>query len=492
MIDAKTLAYDFDEEAEGFGEPPGPDRQGRFPRADQLAMLAVTVAGALFLALQTAGLAWAGTWTGMGLSWGLLSVGTAGFFWRQYAGTTPGIQHDGLWFQSALARGAAGWALGLLMTGLYVLIYWYPGVLGERAEGDPVGLVGTVDPLGRALTGYPASRWFLYGVVYTLAILVFGVRMFMKYRHSRYHQLRTASVMGAQFLLAWLLPNLLLLFRQPYLEFNGVWPLKYDYLMPSKVHQFSGAGVFGLFLLGFALLLVLATPVLTYFFGKRWYCSWVCGCGGLAETLGDPWRQLSDKSTRSWKLERWVIHSVLVIVVGVIAALWIDDATDNAFFGRWAGPLKQWYGFYIGAVFAGVIGVGFYPLLGSRVWCRFGCPQAAILGLWQRLFSRFRITTNGDQCMSCGNCSTFCEMGIDVRSYAQKGQNVVRASCVGCGVCASVCPRGVLKLENGSTHADRFEGADQPLERLRKSLGLEHEAPLQDRTLPRQVSRSDS
>lgn len=41
-------------------------------------------------------------------------------------------------------------------------------------------------------------------------------------------------------------------------------------------------------------------------------------------------------------------------------------------------------------------------------------------------------------------------MGIDVRAYAQKGQNIVRASCVGCGICAEVCPRGVLKLENGS------------------------------------------
>jgi ferredoxin len=41
-------------------------------------------------------------------------------------------------------------------------------------------------------------------------------------------------------------------------------------------------------------------------------------------------------------------------------------------------------------------------------------------------------------------------MGIDVRWYAQRGQNIVRSSCVGCGVCASVCPRGVLKLENGS------------------------------------------
>ena len=105
--------------------------------------------------------------------------------------------------------------------------------------------------------------------------------------------------------------------------------------------------------------------------------------------------------------------------------------------------------FWSGAVFSGVLGVGFYPLLGSRVWCRFGCPMAAILGLQQRLFSRFRITTNGGQCLSCGNCSTYCEMGIDVRAYAQKGENIVRSSCVGCGICSSVCPRGVLRLENG-------------------------------------------
>jgi polyferredoxin len=117
-----------------------------------------------------------------------------------------------------------------------------------------------------------------------------------------------------------------------------------------------------------------------------------------------------------------------------------------------------------------VVGVGFYPLLGSRVWCRFFCPQAAILGLFQRFFSRFRITTNGGQCISCGNCSTYCEMGIDVRAYAQRGANVVRASCVGCGICAAVCPRGVLKLENGPTHGDRFEDSDRPLKAFLKSL----------------------
>ena len=40
-------------------------------------------------------------------------------------------------------------------------------------------------------------------------------------------------------------------------------------------------------------------------------------------------------------------------------------------------------------------------------------------------------------------------MGIDVRWYAQRGQDIVRSSCVGCGVCSAVCPRGVLRLENG-------------------------------------------
>jgi polyferredoxin len=114
----------------------------------------------------------------------------------------------------------------------------------------------------------------------------------------------------------------------------------------------------------------------------------------------------------------------------------------------------------IGSIFAGVIGTGFYPIFGNRVWCRFGCPLAAYLGLVQRFKSRFRITTNGGQCISCGNCSTYCEMGIDVRAYAQKGQDIVRSSCVGCGVCSAVCPRGVLKLENGPlenrTYAPEF------------------------------------
>jgi len=260
--------------------------------------------------------------------------------------------------------------------------------------------------------------------------------------------------------------------NRPEFYFTYFWPLKPDYLFPDGVHWLRSAGHLGAFMVSWgAIMSFVAVPALTYFLGKRWYCSWVCGCGGLAETMGDAWRHLSDKSTRSWNLERWLIHSVLAFVVVTTVLLWINDARGGAIAGTAYGA-KKWYGFFIGMIFSGVAGVGFYPVLGSRVWCRFGCPQAALLGFFQRFFSRFRITTNGGQCMSCGNCSTHCEMGIDVRAYAQRGENIVRASCVGCGVCAAVCPRGVLKLENGATHRDRYPGADRPAAAFLESLGL--------------------
>jgi polyferredoxin len=218
------------------------------------------------------------------------------------------------------------------------------------------------------------------------------------------------------------------------------------------------------------LIAYVATPILTYFYGKRRYCSWVCGCGGLAETAGDPFRHLANSSRAAWRFERWSIHTVLVVVTLGTLLLWVNDVAGGALLGSASFYFKKTYGFVVASVLAGLVGVAAYPLWGSRIWCRFFCPMAAILGLFQRYLSRFRITTNGSQCISCGNCTTYCEMGIDVRAYAQRGASIVRASCVGCGVCSAVCPRGVLKLENGVGFGDRFPGARHPLDELKRSL----------------------
>lgn len=373
----------------------------------------------------------------------LLIGGTLVYSWDVFRGRQPGdMAHDGIMFSQNQARGGLGWMVGVVLTTLYVLLYWFPATID--------GLIRVVDPLALALRGNVADQWFLYGTLYTLGVVVMGGRALLKYRHSRYHRLRTLSVMFFQLVLAFLIPYFLVRLNQPELYLHYFWPLDYDSLFPWQVEDWRASGALGTFMVFWVLVLIaLATPVLTYFYGKRWYCSWVCGCGGLAETAGDPYRHLSDKSLRAWKVERWMVHSILVAIVVTTALLWIDQARGGAVLGGVSTTFAQWYGFLIGAAFAGVIGVGFYPLMGNRVWCRFGCPMAAILGLQQRFFSRFRITTNGGQCISCGNCSTYCEMGIDVRWYAQRGQNIVRASCVGCGICATVCPRGVLKLENG-------------------------------------------
>jgi polyferredoxin len=255
-----------------------------------------------------------------------------------------------------------------------------------------------------------------------------------------------------QLVFAYLIPAWLQLMQQPEFYFSYFWPLKYDYLNPANVRYFlASPNQLMVFMIIWAMIMTfVATPILTYFFGKRWYCSWVCGCGGLAETLGDPFRHNADTSLKAWKIERWMIYSVLIFVTSMTGLLWVNSALQGSILGEFSQTYAKAYSFLVGSVFSGVVGTGFYPILGSRVWCRFGCPMAAILGLQQRFFSRFRITTNGGQCISCGNCSTYCEMGIDVRAYAQRGENIVRASCVGCGVCAAVCPRGVLSLENAS------------------------------------------
>ena len=391
-----------------------------------------------------------------------ISTGSLLYTKGLYTNTTPGIKNNGVMFKSLTSKGLWAWALGIALTAFYILLYWYPQLLGLNSTVN-TGLVRFFNPLSYFLSGKAASQWFVYGTLYTLAILLMGIKFIYKNIHSKYQIYRTLSIMFFQFILAFLLPEILGGLNLPYNDFKNMWPLNYYFFHDWHLKELLNSGSFGMFVLVWGILLItVISPVLTYFYGKRWYCSWVCGCGGLAETAGDPFRQLSSKKMSAWKLERVTIYSVLIFAVVMTALViynYFTGASKVLFLDAY--KVREWYGFIIGAAFSGVIGVGFYPIFGSRVWCRFGCPMAAILGIQQKFFSRFRITTNGSQCISCGNCNTYCEMGIDVRSYAQRGQDIVRSSCVGCGVCSAVCPRGVLKLENGPLNTKKLDGPIQ-------------------------------
>jgi polyferredoxin len=374
------------------------------------------------------------------LTFGLCIVG-AMLYILPKAKEHEGIKNNRIYFNPMKNVGWLGILTGTWLIVFYIILYFFPEYM--------TNWIIMVDPISKVLNGNEAGRFFLYGLIYTICILVMGLRMIIYYRHSRYQILRTISVMFFQTAFAFLIPEFLIRLNRPYFDFKNIWPLDYTLFFDYRLNELIAGGQLGVFMLGWGIaLIIIAVPVLVYFFGKRWYCSWVCGCGGLAETLGDPYRQLSNKKLKAWKIERWMVHGVLVFAVVMTAAVLYTYWTGSSwFFFMDSYTLREVYGSVIGAGFAGIVGTGFYPLMGNRVWCRFGCPLAAYLGLVQRFKSRFRITTNGGQCISCGNCSTYCEMGIDVRWYAQRGQNIIRSSCVGCGICSAVCPRGVLNLE---------------------------------------------
>ncbi len=404
-------------------------------------------------------------------------LGTVVFSARKYLTQLEGIKNNGVYHSSLSSRGVVGWIIGIVLTSFYIFLYWFPEFLGLGENGNTNrGLIALFDPLSMWFKNQAASQWFVYGTIYTVCIVALGIKFMLKYRHNRYQLIRTTVVIIAQFFLAYFIPEILegLNQEQAYFtkDLKNFWPLNYYFFDEWHLNNMQQSGSMGMFYLvwGIAGFLII-TPVITYYVGKRWYCSWVCGCGGLAETAGDSFRQLSSKKLSAWKLERWMIHSVMVFVFLMTAGvLYGYFAGVSEIFGLSIYDyLRQPYGFLIGSAFSGVIGVGFYPVLGNRVWCRFGCPMAGYMGLFQRFKSRFRITTNGGQCISCGNCSTYCEQGIDVRAYAQKGENIVRASCVGCGVCSAVCPRGVLKLENGSEEGRISSG---PIDIKNKTLNL--------------------
>ncbi len=333
------------------------------------------------------------------------------------------------WFKHDITnRGVTAWILSAALFAFYLALYYTESF---TAPAKAIGL---------------QSKWDLYGLLYTIAVVTGGIFVIRRYRHNRYQIVRTSVVMFVQIVLAFSVPMLLRAVHQPEYYFSYLWPLKLDYLTPGYIFHLPLPYILYSFLGS-----LLMVPILAAFFGKRWYCSWVCGCGGLANTAGEPFRHLTSKSTAAWRFERIAIHTVLGVCVALTAMLFISWNVRGHYpqFEKLTYSFQSWYGFVVVAMLSGVFGVGLYPIGGTRVWCRNFCPMAAILGLVQKV-GRYRITVKDNMCISCGMCSKYCEMGIDVRAYAQSNQSFTRASCVGCGLCAEVCPRGVLRLENAT------------------------------------------
>jgi thioredoxin reductase/ferredoxin len=331
----------------------------------------------------------------------------------------------------------------------------------------PDHIAGMVPDLLHVDLGFRAIDGAFWGTaMYSLLILVFGIRAYRKYPQATQKK-RYLSLITFQALFLFGIPELVapavihtfgeggwawnLFGGDRAWKFYGLsvpWPLNIWALIdaPSWTATGNKGTVVG-WLLASASVSFIAVPLFVRYHGER-FCSWMCGCGGLAETLGDFWRHLAPRGTTSYKAEnagRVILFAAIPVTLLILNDAWGFFA-QGALYSTKAFA-EHWYVLMVDFMLASVVGVALYPTLGNRVWCRFFCPLRAYMELLSKWFSTITIKSN-DKCIGCGECTRYCQMGIDVQRYAQRQTDLDNSdsACIQCGVCIQVCPMEVLSI----------------------------------------------
>ncbi|MGH9718824.1 MAG: NAD(P)-binding domain-containing protein [Bryobacteraceae bacterium] len=321
----------------------------------------------------------------------------------------------------------------------------------------------------KALTFFDRPWSFWYSVLYSVVMTVFGIPAMKRWgfdRGDRFQIWRYVSLIGFQWIFFFLIPEFLFRWAVQYQwvgaalasdpQFAGqawrsyglvyAWPLFFYTFFdsPHKVWIVWGA------LLSFVII-----PVLALFHGKR-YCSWICGCGGLAETLGDRWRHLAPKGNTSI---RWEFMNGIVLWAAAIITVLMIGKDAVAVFRKPAQLGLEYYHLLADVWLVGIIPVALYPFFGGKIWCRYWCPLAKLMQIASAVFTRFRVSRfaihSNEKCIACGECSRNCQVGINVMNFAMKQEAIdnINSSCIGCGICVTVCPMDVLSFRRHESGA---------------------------------------
>lgn len=336
------------------------------------------------------------------------------------------------------------WIFAILVFAFVYCIYAYkkyPGLL-------PFSLIPT-DTFYKYFAPFGAGKdslfhyrdtTFWYSFVYTIIMIVFGIKSYKRWGtgfNSRYQKTRFVSLILCQVILFFLIPEFLFKFvihiGNPYQYWHSYtllqpWPLLFYFIFDHPhIFYFIWGGV----------LTLIVVPVTAIWHGKR-FCTWICGCGGLAETIGDRWRHLAPKGKKSttWEFMNWIILGWAVLALILFFAL---PTMGIHVIKSYSHVVDFWL--------IAVIPVAAYPLFGGKIWCRYWCPLAKYIQICSKWFGKLKISSN-DKCITCGECSRYCQVGIDVMSFAKNQQDFSNknTACIHCGICITVCPMDVLKF----------------------------------------------
>ena len=347
-----------------------------------------------------------------------------------------------------------------------------PSALWDWIKTTGGGYFTNEGTFGHTLAISASGRSFYYTLLYASCVVIFGIRRIRR-RKTPYIKIQTTTLAAIQLLPLFLLPEIIF----PWMGHNGLFDSglgawfantffpevsyghgreywrAYGFVLAWPLmawNWFTDAPIWGWLILGFLQTFV-AIPLMIRYWGKGAYCGWICSCGALAETLGDTHRHKMPHGP-FWNRLNMVGQVFLGFAVAIMLfrivgwAVPGDDFSDRSFRYLAKGdglPLLN-FAYMVDLLWAGIIGVGLYFHFSGRVWCRFACPLAALMHIYTRLFSRFAIIADKKKCISCNVCTSVCHQGIDIMSFANKGQPMQDPECVRCSACVQSCPTGVL------------------------------------------------
>lgn len=331
--------------------------------------------------------------------------------------------------------------LGALACGL-TLLAPHIFTLDAAQAGPGPYLIPGFAWLYTVVPAYFGNLYGFYYLIYFSAITGFGLYWAWRAHHRRIW-IRNLTIIATQWTLWWGIPTFLVVFigRNPWTPLIGrslnAWPLKMNAFEveaagpgdPAWWHTVAVVGVVWAVVLTFIII-----PLFTIKWGKI-YCSYICSCGALAETVGNGFRHRGPKGDWPRRLERFGFVFVLLAAVATIAN-----------FMGYSGVYAL-YNVWVGTFLAGALAIGLYPFLGQRVWCRMWCPLAFWMNFWGR-WSKFKISREKGKCIDCNMCNQYCQMGIDIKSRALQGIPVTLRDtpCVGCAECVVRCPMEILHI----------------------------------------------
>lgn len=189
---------------------------------------------------------------------------------------------------------------------------------------------------------------------------------------------------------------------------------------------------------GVVALICMLAPVITAFFGGRFWCGNFCPRGSLNDIIVP---KISRKAGIPKLFKKsWFKLLFFAILMGGLAVqitfAWGNNTAVGAVFVRMI-IITTLLSLLLGGIFS------------PRSWCAI-CP----MGTLSQYISEIRpvsdkishVTFDSKKCVNCRICSKNCPIEIDVLKYKDAGK-VTNASCLKCEVCVDKCPKNSLSMK---------------------------------------------